>query len=164
MFNGELKAVKPHHRSLYLSAARSWLFNVVLSERVAAGNWNRRIPGDVFMLDGRSACFPDDGDDAIDQRLMSGDIHPTGMLWGQGESMAKADCLALEQEVASRFPILSEGLIKARLEQERRTLRVIPKSMSWRFETDETFAISFGLPAGSYATMVLRELFHGGDE
>jgi len=157
MFLHPRKRISRHKRSLYLSAARSWLFNAILSERVQAGTWNTGIDGDVFMLDGRSACFKDDGTPELDQRLQSGAIHPTAVLWGQGETMATNECEALESAIIERYPLLKQGLIDARVEQQRRSLRLPVKDIECRSE-DRDLVLTFSLQAGSYATMVLREL------
>ena len=52
MFLKPAKKISRHKKSLYLSAARSWLFNEILSTRVQNHTWNRTVVGDVFMLDG----------------------------------------------------------------------------------------------------------------
>ena len=70
--------------------------------------------------------------------------------------MATADVLQLEQSVAAEFDEFSKGLEAARLKQERRSLRLNPENMSWSI-SDQALHISFELPAGAFATMVLRE-------
>jgi tRNA pseudouridine13 synthase len=157
MFLHPRKRISRHKRSLYLSAARSWLFNVILSKRVKEDSWNRRISGDVLMLDGRSACFRDDGSPDLDQRMQSGEIHPTAVLWGQGETMATNDCEAIESAVIDLYPLFKQGLIDARVDQQRRSLRLPVKDIECRSE-DGDLVLTFSLQAGSYATMVLREL------
>lgn len=157
MFTRPDKCLPRHKRSLYLSAARSWLFNVLLSERVKTGTWNRRMDGDVFMLDGRSACFSDDGSAQLNQRLEQGEIHPTGVLWGDGNNMAARDCLSFEMSAIERYPVLKQGLIDARIEQQRRALRLMVRDLAWSAEGDDVL-FDFSLPAGAYATMVLREM------
>ncbi|MCK5395706.1 MAG: tRNA pseudouridine(13) synthase TruD, partial [Gammaproteobacteria bacterium] len=147
-----------HKRSIYLSTARSWLFNCILSERINRHVWNKRLPGDVFMLEGKSACFRDDGDDALDERLSHGEIHPTAALWGDGEVMVAADALALESQIIDRFPVYRDGLISARLQAQRRACRVLPGQLE-SCRQDDDFFVSFSLPSGSYATMVLAEIF-----
>ena len=152
--------VARHKRSLYLSAARSWLFNCILSERVRREVWNRRLAGDVFMLNAKSACFKDDGNtvDELNQRLSVNEINPTAILWGEGDIMVTAQAAELESSVIDRFPLFRDGLVSARLQAHRRSCRVIPEQMEC-FQLDENFVVSFTLPAGSYATMVLAEIF-----
>jgi tRNA pseudouridine13 synthase len=151
-----------HKRSLYLSAARSWLFNCILSERIKQSVWKTRLPGDVFMLDGKSACFKDDqADDAVDelnQRLKSNEIHPTAILWGEGDVMTTLQAAKLESQIINQFPVYRDGLVAARLQSQRRACRVVPGQMESCRQGDD-FVVSFTLPSGSYATMVLAEIF-----
>ena len=49
--------LKREQRSLALSAARSLIFNDVLDARVAAGNWNALLPGDIASLAGSNSHF-----------------------------------------------------------------------------------------------------------
>jgi len=157
MFLNARKRISRHKRGLYLSAVRSWLFNTILSERVKTGTWNHRIKGDVFMLDGRTACFRDDGSADLDQRLATGEIHPSAVLWGEGETMAANDCEAIEAEVVNRFSLFKQGLVDARVAQQRRATRLPVKDLECRPE-DSSLVLTFSLPAGTYATMVLREI------
>lgn len=156
MFAG--RRVKPEQRSLYLSAARSYLFNLILAQRVNQGNWNLGLPGDVFKLDGSNSQFHAEViDDILRQRLASGDIHPTAALFGKGGNTVSGDALLLEQQVFAEYPQLCEGLLKAGLEQDRRAMRVKPDQLAWHVEED-VLRLNFVLPAGSYATGLLREI------
>ena len=116
-----------------------------------------RIYGDVFVLDGRSGCFWVDGSSDLDQRFDIGEIHPSAVLWGDGETMATAECEALETAVVERYPLFKQGLIDARVEQQRRAMRLLVKDIECRHE-DSDLVLTFSLQAGSYATMVLREI------
>lgn len=150
-------------RSLYLSAARSWLFNCILSERIKRQVWNKRLSGDVFMLDGKSACFKDDvqidgAAEELEQRLAAKEIHPTAVLWGEGDVMVDSQAAELESEVIDMFTIYRDGLVAARVQAQRRACRVIPAQLSCSRRGND-FIVSFTLPAGSYATMVLAEIF-----
>ena len=157
LFKGGIRRLKRHQRSIYLSAARSWIFNRILSERIDKASWNHYLAGDVLMLDGKSACFADDGSEDLSSRIESGALHPTAALWGEGESMSRADCLAIEQSIAAESPLLCEGLINARMKQERRSMRLTVADMQWSIDSDQKMIIEFALPAGAYATTVLRE-------
>jgi tRNA pseudouridine13 synthase len=44
------------------------------------------------------------------------------------------------------------------MDQERRPLRLLPKDLNWRWLDDTSLELVFELPAGAYATVVVREL------
>jgi tRNA pseudouridine13 synthase len=157
MFNG----VKPHReqRSLYLSAVRSYLFNQILGHRVLANNWNLALAGDVFMFDHSKSCFKSLLPDAeILRRLEDKSIQPTGVLWGEGEVDVSADALAVEQTVIENNSELAQGLVANKVEKARRALRVNVENLEWHFTDNTTLQLSFTLPAGCYATSLLREI------
>jgi tRNA pseudouridine13 synthase len=157
MFQGG--KVKREQRSIYLSAARSYLFNLILSERVKGQTWNWALPGDVFNLNHTNSHFHAETiDQTLTERLATGDIHPTGALWGKGDGGVTGEALALEQRIIAAQPELADGLLKADLEADRRALRVVPEDLIWEFEAGGVLRLSFGLPAGSYATALLREV------
>ena len=157
MFGG--RRVDRDKRSILLSAARSHIFNGVLAERVAAGTWDAPMDGEIWALEGSRSWFgPEPFDDTLAERLGRFDIHPSGPLWGQGETPAADAAGALELGVALRDEDLAKGLADARMDQERRALRLHPRDFAWRWLEDGALEVSFGLPAGAYATTVIREL------
>ena len=152
--------VPRHKRSIWLSAVRSALFNRVLAARIEAGNWNQPLPGDAFQLQGKSAVFAADVIDAeIETRCSAGEIHPTGPLCGSGEVMVTGEAAALEQAVLESCSDWIDGLNNFRMNHARRALRVAPGELSWEQEAQDQWVVSFSLPAGSYATSLLYELF-----
>ncbi|CAD6874732.1 tRNA pseudouridine(13) synthase TruD [Methylomonas fluvii] len=153
--------VKREQRSIYLSAARSYLFNMILAQRVEQANWHRALNGDVFKLAGNNSCFTDDSNDnSLSVRVEQGDIHPTGILWGRGGTIAKAAAGAIENAVIAANASIADGLIAFELEADRRALRALPQDMAWQW-LDNQLKLSFNLPAGSYATALLREIIGG---
>ncbi|HSX59058.1 MAG TPA: tRNA pseudouridine(13) synthase TruD [Tahibacter sp.] len=160
MFDG--RRVSRHERSLLLSAARSQVFNEVLAARVRRGDWDRALPGDVWMLDGSHSIFgPEAATPELAGRLARGDIHPTGPLWGAGP-LRSADAVAvLERDAASAHGDLARGLEAAGLAQERRSLRLVAQEPGFAWDGD-ALVVSFALPAGSYATTLLREVADSG--
>ena len=160
MFNGGRRPRKRHERGLYLSAARSLLFNRVLAERVRRKQWNIALPGDVFMKDGgRQPFVPKDAEwPSITERVDTQEVHPTGPLWGRGESPATGEVARLEQEALAESEIWCQGLESAGLEQDRRALRLPVGELDWAWAGAETLGMSFSLSRGGYATTVLREL------
>jgi tRNA pseudouridine13 synthase len=157
MFAG--RRVDRDKRSILLSAARSQIFNSVLAARVERDAWDKPLEGEIWSLAGSRSWFgPEPFDGVLAARLAQGDIHPSGPLWGQGEPPATEAAGELERTVAAQYIDLAEGLAAARMEQERRPLRLLPKDLRWRWLEDEALELSFELPAGAYATVVAREL------
>ena len=86
------------------------------------------------------------------------DIHPTGVLWGAGETDVSADALCIESDVIGNFKVLAQGLVDSGLEPDRRALRAKVEDLAWHFSAETELKLSFTLPAGSYATALLREI------
>jgi len=148
-----------HKRGIYLSAARSLIFNDLLARRVQDGSWNRLQDGEAVVLDGsRSFFVAAQIDEVLHERLARRDIHPSGPLWGRGEIPSQGKPRALEEAIAAQHPALAAGLVAAGLEQERRALRVFPRDLQATWTDPSTLRLSFGLPAGCYATALVREL------
>jgi len=157
MFAG--RRVDRDKRSILLSAARSHIFNHVLAARVERDAWDKPLEGDIWSLAGSRSWFgPEPFDDVLAARLAQGDIHPSGPLWGQGEPPTTAAAGELERAIAAQHADLAEGLAAARMEQERRPLRLLPTDLRWHWLDEQTLELSFELPAGAYATVVAREL------
>lgn len=145
-------------RSHALSAARSFLFNALLAERVRYGTWNRLLAGDIANLDGSGSVFPVDTVTAeLEARVRDADIHPTATLWGRGAPLTRLDAARLESEVAERHPEFAAGLLKMRLEAGSRALRVRVDELSVDVEPGIAW-LSFRLPKGAFATTVLAEI------
>lgn len=157
MFSHDDLRLPRNKKSIYLSASRSWIFNRVLSERVQRDVWDTKIPGDVFMLEGKTACFWDDGSSDLEERIKNKEIHPTALLWGEGELRTQLQAAELENRIVDENPIFKQGLCQFKVQQMRRALRLMPNNMCWEFQ-DGDLLLSFDLPSGCYATMVLREL------
>lgn len=120
---------------LYFSAARSWLFNEVLAERVTLGTWRQSMTGEPA------------------------ESGPTGPLWGDGGTLASGSQAELERAVVSRHPALAQVFSRTRMKPERRPLVLIPDSMAWQWLDPATLSLSFALSPGQFATSVLADLF-----
>ena len=159
-------------RGLWLSAARSELFNRVCAARVADGSWATPLDGEPLVLDGtRSFFVPDSpadaaargvsgggGGEAPDERLARGDIHPSGPWWGRGASPARGECARREADWLAGCADLREGLERAGLEQERRALRAFPGELVHERLDASSLRLAFTLPPGVFATTLLAEL------
>lgn len=146
-------------RGLLLSAARSHLFNAVLAERVRQQAWDAPLDGELWCLDGSRSWFgPAPFDATLAARLAAFDIHPSGPQWGRGDTPAVGACGELERGIAAPMADLVAGLEAAGLEHERRALRLHPQGLAWAWVGADALCLEFALPAGAYATSVVREL------
>jgi tRNA pseudouridine13 synthase len=160
MLTGAQRVRDRHRRGLYLSAARSALFNRVLAARVRAGTWDRLLAGEAVALAGTASFFAIDApDEELRARLHAFDLHPSGPLWGRGEPPSTSQALQVELDALCDCEDLMHGLARAGLEQARRPLRVAVPDLDARPAEDGGWWFGFSLPAGAYATVVLRELF-----
>lgn len=150
--------VQRNLRSRLLSSARSYLFNQVLAKRVAAGTWNQAQVGDVLAFTTSRSFFVAGEAECSDPRLAALDVHPTGPLWGDGALPSVATVQALEQSVAEECAELVQWLIKADMAHERRILRLPIGGLSWHYPEPDILQLAFVLPAGCFATVVVREL------
>lgn len=157
---GELfagKRINRNQRGIALSAARAFLFNQILQQRVRDGSWNQLLPGECACLDGSNSFFVFDRlDDDLVRRLETLDIHPGGALWGSGESPCHGEIVALERSAVAPFTELREGL-ESHVEQSRRALRLAVRNLEWELD-HQTLWLRFRLCRGGYATVVLREI------
>ncbi|HKU15796.1 MAG TPA: tRNA pseudouridine(13) synthase TruD [Steroidobacteraceae bacterium] len=156
-FSGEAAPADRWQRGFALSAARAAIFNAVVAQRVRDGTWNRLLPGEVVNLDGTGSVFVADSVDAtLEERCARLDVHPSGPMWG-GPTSAAGAAAALEADVAARYDVLAHGLSVARLEPERRALRMRVDCLEWTIEAD-VVSLRFRLRRGAFATAVVHEL------
>jgi tRNA pseudouridine13 synthase len=159
MFEGR-KVKDRNKRSLYLSAVRSELFNQVVSARLAKQDacGLGLLEGDCVMLSGsRSFFVAETWDETLKGRLAEKDIQLSAPLWGRGEMLAKGDAAEFEASVLASYELERSGLEKEGLTQERRALLLRPEQLSFKLDGD-ALTLDFCLPAGAFATSVLREL------
>lgn len=167
-FDKILQTAKPYKpfkkdmdkHSLYISSARSVMFNAMLSQRVKLGLWHEAMSGDVFNLDGSGSIFAGEMSDDIKRRLAEQDIHPTAPLFGVGELKNRDESLALYQEILNQdeFDLLKQGLLKVGVKLAYRPLRLRILDLKWRWQSDDELILSFKLPSGAFATSVLFTL------
>jgi tRNA pseudouridine13 synthase len=164
-FSGAAPRLAREQRGLALSAARSFLFNQVLSRRVETHSWDQLLPGDALQLDGTHSFFvASEPDDTLQRRVREGDVHPTGPLCGQGDSPVTGKALQLELDCLAPYGVWLQGLAAAGLHPERRALRLLVGDLQWSWPEPDSLELHFSLPAGGFATSVLRELVRYRDQ
>lgn len=150
-------------RGIYLSAARSWLFNRVLDQRLRDATWVEPMPGDALMLAGTRSVFECHGDEGdLAERIDALDLHVTGPLWGRGRQPVGAELARREAEWLADEAALRDGLEAAGLAAQRRALRAVATDIEWSWAGD-ALELSFTLAAGVFATSLLREVVDCGE-
>ena len=118
-----------HGTGLYLSAARSWLFNLVLARHI------------------------DNADGSLD-RLQD----YTGPLWGRGRSSADRNAASVEEQVLKDWQDWCYALEHAGLKQERRNLTLRSDNVLYDWIEPNQLSLEFSLSRGCFATALLREI------
>jgi tRNA pseudouridine13 synthase len=143
---------------LYASALQSEIFNRYATRRVERG-LDALVAGEVVRLAGAGASFVVEDPAREASRLLARDLCLTGPMPGPKMRAATGAAAELEAEVIAEL-----GLEPAALDElgrhapgTRRDLLVVPESASTAVEGDR-LRLRFTLPAGSYATMLVREL------
>jgi len=138
------KRLPRHKRGIAISTIRSYLFNEALDARVTAGTWNVLLPGDKANLDGTGSVFDvNDVDEELERRCATMDIHPAGLLAGEGSGLGTE--------------AWRTALDRARVAADYRSLRLRVHGAEWSV-VDDAATVSFTLGRGAFATSVLREI------
>ncbi|AHJ76767.1 tRNA pseudouridine(13) synthase TruD [Kosakonia sacchari] len=149
-------------RSFWLSAARSALFNQIVSERLKKTDFNQVVDGDALQLAGRGSWFVATCEELaeLQTRVEAKALMITASLPGSGEWGTQRDALAFEQQAVADAPDLQALLVREKVEAARRAMLLYPQKLSWNWWDDVTVELRFWLPAGSFATSVVRELIN----
>ncbi|WP_413699854.1 tRNA pseudouridine(13) synthase TruD [Psychromonas sp. KJ10-10] len=138
---------------------RSYLFNQVVSARIADSLYEQPMLGDCVQFVGNRSFFPlPDVEPSSLQRLQSREVCLTAPLWGAGELPSESQAKIYESEVLEEYKVLQAGLANNGLRQERRPLLLVPDNLTATWIDEQSVCINFYLPSGCYATTVLREL------
>lgn len=161
LINGEVIRNR-NKRSMAISALRSWFFNEIIHERIEQQRFHKALLGDAMQLSGSNSffVFEDEAEQAIIlKRLAEFDINITAPLWGDGKLHTSKAAKKLELTRAEQFPDIIQTLNALGLKQERRAIRIIPQDFTWQIE-DNALKMQFSLPAGCFATSIVRELLN----
>ena len=154
--NGEINVKDRNKRSFYLSAARSEIFNLIVSKRMELDLAQQILVGDVLQLNGSHSWFVvNESEDLaqLQQRLAQQDVLLTAPLIGEEEKSA----VDFEHEIFAQHQALFALMRQERMKAARRPILMQPQQFQWQFEPNG-LRLKFYLPAGSYATALIREL------
>lgn len=148
-------------RRFLISAFQSDVFNRVLAARVADGSWTHPLVGDVLQKLPAGGLFVCEDPAADDPRVASFELSITGPMPGRKVRPAPGGAPAeLEERMLAETGVGAEHLARtADAEGARRVMR-LPLALDAR-EDAEGLVLSFELPPGAYATVVLREITKG---
>lgn len=143
----------------FISALQSELFNAWLVARMTDGLYARVLAGDVLHKNGGGMFTCEDA--AVDEpRLVAGELVITGPMFGT--KMRQAAGVAGEREAAVLAAAGLEGDAFAKVAQiaegTRRDATIAVKESAIRTLEDGSLEIAFALPAGAYATAIMREV------
>ncbi len=160
---GEKLSLPHFKRRLMLSAFQSSLFNEVLARRIAAGTLATAQSGDVLKKHGSNGEFVCTSV-AIDQpRVTSFEVSPTGPMFGPEMRAPEGAPRELEQAVLAQAGLTPEAFKLGGRDTlgTRRFLRV-PVTEAVLEHAAPHVRLRFALPAGSYASELVRELVKPG--
>ena len=144
-------------RSMYLSAARSWIFNCIVSDRIEKACFNQAIIGDMLQLDTTLSHVDAENVAAQNELLSKGKVQITAALAGDNALPTQAQSQQLEQIHLDAEPDLMALIRGNRMRHDRRTIALHPSGLQWQAEPSE-ITLTFSLDAGNFATSIIREL------
>lgn len=150
-------------RKFYVSAYQSYLFNLVVADRLRSG-FLQILSGDLAWLHASGAVFEVVDEAAEQPRVGAFEISPTGPLFGYRMTPASGQPGKTEAELLAAEGLTPESFRSAnlRIKGGRRPLRFRPTDALIRLgaDTQGTYLeLCVTLPRGCYATSLLRELF-----
>ncbi|MFK7759842.1 MAG: tRNA pseudouridine(13) synthase TruD [Phycisphaerales bacterium] len=156
----------------FVSAFQSAIFNAVLNDRVSENTHDRLVSGDVgFVLKSRQLfeIGPQTADEPETvQRLATGEICPSGPMWGTSMMRASGEIDTNELQALAKTGVSIKDLesceSRDRLQMiggDRRPLRIPVIDPEVEGGVDDHGAYircAFELPRGSFATTVMDEI------
>jgi tRNA pseudouridine13 synthase len=154
-----VRRLSPFLRKLALSAAQSALFNHYLGSRMSEGMLRTVLPGDVLMHWPHGKQFVAEEVAAEQARFEAWDAVPAGPMFGRKllparDAAAEREARTLADAGLTLQAFHGHGKL---LQGTRRHNLIRVDDLSGAVEPDGV-RLTFTLPAGSYATVLLREV------
>ncbi len=142
-----------------ISVFQAFIFNKVLAERKLQGFYPGPLDGDLMKKHETGGEFiASASDPQIPSRLASLEISPTGPMPGKKMAWPQGDALAFELNILKSLDISKERTEMTKVAGTRRFLRVPTGKIQIFQESPADVRLTFTLPPGSYATVLLEEL------
>jgi tRNA pseudouridine13 synthase len=158
ILRGEKSIRNPFLKKLALSAAQSASFNHVLAQRFRDDLLRRVLPGDVMCKIPFGGMFVAMDVDTDQKRFDAREIVTAGPIFGRKTFAAAQEAAKRELTALTAFELteMSFNGFGKLLQGTRRHNLVYVDDLAADVESDG-LRLSFTLPAGSYATVLLRE-------
>lgn len=162
VLRGERRGGPPKLKRLLISAVQSSLFNAWLRARLDDGLYARVIEGDWLERRGSGGTFSTTAPEVDEARVAAGEVCVTGPMFGPRMRAPAPGTAAAAREAA----VLAAAGVDVALfaaagklaEGTRRALGVPVADAAVRAVEPGVIEVSFTLPAGAYATAVMREV------
>jgi tRNA pseudouridine13 synthase len=142
-------------RRFLVSSYLSYLCNRYLARRIESGDFTHILRGDLAKKHDTGGVFTVE-DAAVEQpRFDAGEISFTAPIYGFKMRETNYEAKALEDAVFAEAGVTLEEFRRLGADGTRRLGRLLPDIAV--APHDEGITLSFTLPAGAYATIVLRE-------
>jgi tRNA pseudouridine13 synthase len=149
-------------RRFLVSSYLSYLCNRYLSMRVESGNFSRILKGDLAKKHETGGVFTVENAVIEQHRFKSGEISFTAPIYGYKMREAKYEAKEMEDSVFKMSGVTLDELRRLGADGTRRIGRLLPDISI--MPHDEGITLSFMLPAGGYATVVLNEFMKNNSE
>ncbi|SJL85010.1 tRNA pseudouridine(13) synthase TruD [Vibrio palustris] len=145
-------------RSMYLSTARSWIFNHILSKRIELGLFEQVIVGDIVQQQNGETTLVDEASLAsIQSSVNSEQAVITAALAGDNALPTQGKALDIEQACIDQEGDLMALIRGNRMRHDRRGVSLRAQNFHWSVDND-MITLKFELDSGSFATAITREL------
>ncbi len=144
---------------LYLSACQSHLFNKIVAHRIDRLDSLER--GDIAFIHRNGACFLVEDTEMEAPRVEAFEISPSGPLFGSRMLKPEGEPGRREEELFRDEGIRVDEMparYRSRLRGARRPLRNPLGHVELKEDAPGSLELSFELPPGAYATVLLREV------
>ncbi len=165
-----ISALPPNLQMMFVHAYQSYLFNEMLSERMARGiPLNAPVEGDVVIPLGADGTPQHDSPivtnakniDLVARQVKVGRAFVTAALFGSETVLAEGEPGEIERSIIDREGLKPKdfvvpGLSKCSSKGNRREILCPVKDLKADFHEDG-YSVSFSLTKGNYATCLMRE-------
>lgn len=146
-----------NQRSLYLSTARSWIFNCIVSARIEQNCFDRFVEGDIALVNGEQTLVNAEHLAEFNQWLNQDKVQISAALAGDNALPTQAQAQEIEQQFVDAEQDLMKLIRGNRMRHDRRAISLKAQDLTWQVNGD-AITLKFALDAGSFATSIVREL------